>query len=83
MSKKKKRFQIRFFGQRQNDKTGENALWLCTESSEQQRDRTLLQNPALWNNRKEKVVVGFVYNELPRKKINLRCSNSGFKELKK
>lgn len=41
---------------------------VCTESREQQRMRMLLQNPALWNNRKEKTVAGFVYNKLTRKK---------------
>lgn len=59
---------MRFFGQGQYGKTGESTLQICTESREQQRMRMLLQNPALWNNRKEKVVVGFVYNKVKRKK---------------
>jgi len=67
MSKKKKKgLQMRFFGQRQSGKPGESALRICTESREQKR--TLLQSPALWNSRKEKVVVGFVYYKLTRKK---------------
>lgn len=57
---------MRFFGQGQCGRTGENTLRICTESREQQRMRMLLQNPALQNNRK--VVVGFVYNKVKRKK---------------
>lgn len=68
VKRKRKGLQMRFFRQRQCSKIGESLLQICTESREQQRMRMLLQNAALWNNREEKIVAGFVYNKLTRKK---------------